>query len=538
MKQFGWEIVDPRKKTDTTRLKALVPKSDDIGTLAVGSYSSMYSYDQSYAYRDDNELINKYRDMSLVPEVDMAIDEVVNEMVITSENKPVATLKLDDFPASTEFKDKIKNEFATITSLLEFQNYAYDYARRWYIDGRLAFHIMIDSENPKLGIQDIRQLDPCTIRKITKVEKATDPNNISIIKDVKEFYLYNEQGVFSGLSNNSVQIAPDTIAYSSSGIVDPKTGSTLSHLHKALKIANQLAMIESALIIYRLSRAPERRVFYVDTGDLPRPKAEEYLKEQIARHRNKMVYDPTTGELVDKKNVMSMMEDYWLPRRGGTRATEIQTLEGGNNLSNLEDVQYFKEKLYHSLNVPLTRLQPDSTTGFSKDAVIVREELKFARFIDKLRKRFSIFLYDLLKKQLILKCIISPSDWPRIKDYIFIDYQRDSYFSELKDTELLSNKLDLLGNANNFLGTFFSKEYIWKTILNLSDDEIAKEKERIQLEKEEEAENSSTENTDMGLDTGMDTGGFDYENPESNENPITTSPEIESPNQTNPPTPI
>lgn len=514
MKYFGWEIIDPRKKMDTTRLRALVPKTEDIGTLAAGSYASMYSYDQTAIYRDDNELITKYRDMSLIPEVDMAIDEVVNEMVVTSENRPVVSLILDDFPASTNFKDKIKDEFSLILSMLEFQNYAYDFARRWYIDGRLAFQIMIDIDNPKLGIQDIRQLDACTIRKITQIEKTTDPNNINIIKNVKEFFLFNEQGVFSGVQNggtltgnSALPISQDSIAYASSGLVDPKTGCTLSHLHKALKVANQLSMIESALIIYRLSRAPERRVFYVDTGDLPRPKAEEYLKEQIARHRNKMVYDPSTGELVDKKNVLSMMEDYWLPRRGGTRATEIQTLEGGNNLSNLEDVQYFKEKLYHALNVPITRLQPDSTTGFSKDTAIVREELKFARFIDKLRKRFSIFLYDLLKKQLILKCIISPSDWSKIKDFIYIDYQRDSYFSEIKDAELMSDKLDILNSANSYVGTFFSKEYIWKNIMNMTDDQIQQEKDRIKLEKEEESNNPEETPESLGTDysTGFDT---------------------------------
>ena len=485
MKNFGWEIIDRSKPIDPSRIKAIVPKNDDISSLAVGSYSSTLSYDQQTYYRDDNELIGKYRDISLIPEVDIAIDEIINEMVVTSENRPIVELILDNFPASTDLKNKIKTEFQKVLSLLEFQTFAYDYARRWYIDGRLFFNIMIDFDNPKSGIQDIRQLDPCTIRKYRKIERTNDENNISIIKKIQEYYLYNENAVFSNISSNStIQIAPDAIAYSSSGIVDPRTGTVLSHLHKALKVANQLAMIESALIIYRLSRAPERRVFYVDTGDLPRAKAEEYLKEQIARHRNKMVYDPSTGELVDKKNVLSMMEDYWLPRRGGTRATEIQTLAGGTNLSNLEDVQYFKEKLYHSLNVPITRLMPDAATSFSKDSVIIREELKFARFIDKLRKRFTTFLYDLLKKQLILKAIISPNDWKKIKDYLYIDYQRDSYYSEIKDAELLSDRLELLNSSSQFVGTYFSKEYVQKEILKMSDDDIIQENERIIKEKE------------------------------------------------------
>lgn len=531
MKILGWEIVDTKKR-NLTDLKALVPKEEDAGSLAVGTaMSSYFSYEQSYTYKSDKDLINKYRDLSFMPEVDLAIEEVINEMIVTSENIPVINLILDNFPASDDFKEKIHNEFDYIIDLLDFQNNAYDFARRWYIDGRLFFHILIDMKKPKSGILDIRQLDAQTIKKVKEVEREYDENQVPIIKNVNEYYLYNETGTFTS-GPTDVRISCDSVAYSNSGIVDPKTGVVLSYLHKVLKIANQLSMIESALIIYRLARAPERRVFYIDTGDLPKAKAEDYLKEQIARHRNKMVYDPSTGELVDKKNVLSMMEDYWLPRRSGSRSTEIQTLEGGTNLSALDDVQYFKEKLYKSLNVPLSRLQPDATITYSKDSAITREELKFARFIDKLRKKFINFLYDLLRKQLILKGIITPNDWYRVKKFIFIDFQRDSFYTEIKNAELLSDRLSIINDANNYVGNLFSKEFLWKSILMFNDDQIQAIKDQIKEDKEgdgeEENPNQSASSEDLfGSGDDMGGGGTFEENPSS----PTTQPTPEIPTQ-------
>lgn len=500
MKILGWEIIDSKKRK-VEDLKALVPKDEDAGALALGSsMSSVFSFDQASSFVNDKELINKYRDLSFLPEVDHAIEEIINEMIVTSENTPVVSLVLDDLPHKEEFKNKIKSEFNYILNLLDFQNNAYDFCRRWYIDGRIFFHILIDMNKPKNGILDVRQLDAQTIKKVKEIERVPDENGVPIIKNVNEYFIYSENGSFSGTISD-VRISCDSIAYSNSGLVDPKTGIILSPLHKAMKVANQLSMIESALIIYRLARAPERRVFYVDTGDLPKAKAEEYLKEQIARHRNKMIYDPSTGEIVDKKNVLSMMEDYWLPRRGGSRSTEIQTLEGGTNLANLDDVIYFREKLYKSLNVPLSRLQPDATISYSKDSAIAREELKFARFIDKERKKFVNFLYDLLRKQLILKGIITPNDWYRIKPFIYIDFQRDSFYSELKNAEILSDRITIINDANQYVGTLLSEEFLWKEILRFTDDQIEEIKEQNKKAKEKDSSSS------MGEEDSFDTSG-------------------------------
>lgn len=522
MKILGWEIFDSKKRK-VEDLKAIVPKDEDAGALIVGSaMSSAFLYDQNTNYQSDNDLINKYRDLSFIPEVDSGIEEILNEAIVSSENKPVVNLVLDEFPASEEFKKIIHQEFNYILNLLDFQNNAYDYFRRFYIDGRIFFHILIDMKKPKNGIQDLRQLDSTTIKKIKEITRKNDENLVPIITDVNEYYLFNETGVYtSGISNSQdIKISLDSIAYSNSGLVDPKTGMVLSYLHKVLKVANQLSMIESAMIIYRLSRAPERRVFYIDTGDLPKAKAEEYLKEQISRHRNKMVYDQSTGELVDKKNILSMMEDYWLPRRGGTRATEIQTLEGANNLSQMEDVTYFKEKLYKSLNVPMSRLQPDASITYSKDSAIVREELKFSKFIDKIRKKFTNFLYDILRKQLILKGIITPNDWYRIKSYIYIDFQRDSFYSEIKNAELLSDRLDMLNSANTFVGSLLSKEFLWKEILRFSSEQIDENKEKMKLEKEEESGKDPMDDGMGGGDEFGDLGGGDEFDSQVPEEPV------------------
>ena len=509
MKILGWEIFDSKKK-NLKDLKAIVPKDDDSGALIIGSsMASVFQYDQTNNFQSDLDLINKYRDLSFIPELDFAIEEIVNESIITSENNAVINLVLDDFPASEDFKNLLHKEFKYILDLLDFQNNAYDYFRRFYIDGRIFFHILIDIKKPKNGILDVRQLDAITIKKVKEITRTYDENQVPIISKVDEYFLYNEIGITNNASSHTgqeIRISLDSIAYSNSGLIDPKSGMVLSYLHKAMKVANQLSMIESAMIIYRLSRAPERRVFYIDTGDLPKTKAEEYLKQQIDRHRNKMVYDSSTGELVDKKNILSMMEDYWLPRRGGTRATEIQTLEGANNLSQMEDVAYFREKLYKALNVPITRLQPDATITYSKDSAIAREELKFSKFIDKLRKKFINFLYDLLRKQLILKGYITPNDWYRIKSYIYIDFQRDSFYTEIKNAELLSDRLDMLNSANTYSGTLLSKEFMWKEILNFNSEQIDEIKEQMKKEKEEEDGNPE----DQPLDNEFgDLGGGD-----------------------------
>lgn len=542
MKILGWEIINPLKK-DVSKLKALVPKDSDSGANGPSSgeaMSSYFSFDQNASYTNDIELISKYRNVTFIPEVDMAIEEIINEMIITSENEPVVRLDLDRLDMSDSFKDRVTKEFDIILNLLNFQNNAYDYAKRWYVDGRIFFHILIDMKHPKLGIQDIRQLDALNIKKVKEVDRELDDNQIPIIKEVREYFIYNECGIHTtrNAASADIRISTDSIAYSNSGIVDPDTGMVLSNLHKALKVSNHLSMVETAMVIYRLTRAPERRVFYIDTGDLPKQKAEEYLREQMNRHRNKLSYDVTTGQLIDQKSILSMMEDYWMPRRGGTRGTEITTLESGQNLQNLEDVIYFREKLYKALNVPLLRLQPDATTTYSKDSAIIREELKFARFIDKIRNKFAFFLYDLLRKQLILKGLITPLDWDRLKQYIFIEFQRDSFYSEIKETELISDRISLLNDMNQFVGVLFSNEYVYKKILKLTNDEVEEMQKQLKDEKENkkikdgtavnEYESTGFDNTD--LDTDFDT----------TETPPSVEPETptETPPSTEPATPV
>lgn len=506
MKLLGWEIINPLKR-NLKNIKALVPKDDDSGAYSPSSgeaMASFFSFDQDASYNSDIDLISKYRNLTFIPEVDMAIEEIINEIIVSSENEPIVTLNLDQLEVSDSFKERIEEEFNYILNLLDFQNSAYEYARRWYIDGRIYFHILINMNNPRQGILDIRQLDSMNIRKVKEVDRENDENQIPVIKEVREYFVYSDKGIQTNRStmNSEIRISADSVAYSNSGIIDPNSGIILSNLHKALKIANHLSMIETALVIYRLTRAPERRVFYIDTGDLPKQKAEEYLREQMNRHRNKLSYDVTTGQLIDQKSILSMMEDYWMPRRGGTRGTEITTLESGQNLQNMEDVQYFKEKLYKSLNVPILRLQPDASVSYSKDSAIIREELKFAKFIDKQRKKFSFFLYDLLRKQLILKNLITPAEWTSIKQSIFIKFQKDSFYSEIKEAELLADRLSLLNDMSSFLGTMFSNNFAYKHIFKLDNTDI----EDIRREIEEEKENKNQK------EDGMYSGDTSLEN--------------------------
>lgn len=524
MKILGWEIIKPKK--NIKNLKALVPSNLDSGGYSppsVEAQASYFSFDQNASYTTDIELITKYRNLVFIPEVDMAIEEIINEMVVTSENDAIVVLDQDTLHVSDALKDKIKHEFNYLLGLLNFQDLAYDYARRWYVDGRIFFHDLIDMKNPKLGIKDIRLLDSLCVRKVKEVSRELDENEIPIISDVREYFLYNEVGIHTTrqAAGADVIISPDAISYATSGLIDPSTGMVISNLHKALKIANHLSMIETALVIYRLTRAPERRAFYIDTGDLPKQKAEEYLREQMNRHRNKLTYDVTTGQLMDQKSILSMMEDYWLPRRGGARGTEITTLESGQNLQNIEDVVYFREKLYKSLNVPILRLQADTTVSYSKDSAIIREELKFARFIDKLRKKFSFFLYDLLRKQLILKNIISPIDWEEMKQNIFIKFQKDSFYTEMKQTELLSDRISLLNDMNAYVGVLFSNEYIYKNVLKMSEDQVEEIQQQLKEEKKVKENNTGEAVNDL------ESGGFDsFDNQEE---PITPAPDEENP---------
>ena len=541
MKILGWEIINS-KKQNVKSLKALVPKDSDSGGWSPSSgnlMSSVFSFDQQSSFSSEIDLIRKYRDLMFIPEVDLAIEEIINEMIVTSGSDSIATLILDNLAVSETFKTKIRNEFDYILNVLDFQENAYEYARRWYVDGRLFFHLLIDMNNPRKGIIDIRPLDAMNIRKVREIQRTPDENQIPIITEVEEYFVYNEMGlatIKNVATESEIRISTDSIAYSNSGLVDPQSGVILSNLHKALKIANHLSMIETAMVIYRLTRAPERRVFYIDTGDLPKAKAEEYLQEQMNRHRNKMTYDVVSGQMVDQKSILSMMEDYWMPRRGGTRGTEITTLESGQNLQNMEDVQYFKEKLYRSLNVPILRLQADNSFTYSKDSAIIREELKFARFIDKQRKKFSMFLYDILRKQLILKNLITPSEWNNIKQDIYIRFQRDSFYSEIKDAELLSDQVSLMNDMTSFMGTIFSNNFIYKKVLKMTSEEIEQLQNELKEEKAiKELETGESVNSSENMYTNdMENYGTPQEEFSQEEEP---TPSEEEPTPTAPTTP-
>ena len=386
-------------------------------------------------------------------------------------------------------KKKIREEFNTILSLLEFQKKGHDIFRRWYVDGRCYYHMIIDKNNPKAGIKELRYIDPRKIKKIRQVNRKKDPKTgIDLVTNIDEFYVYNEKGLQQGINTSGIQIAGDSIAYCPSGLIDQNSGRILSHLHKAIKPVNQLRMIEDSLVIYRISRAPERRIFKIDVGNLPKVKAEQYLRDVMNRYRNKLVYDSSTGEIRDDRNHMSMLEDFWLPIREGGRGTDVQTLPSGQNLGEIEDIKYFQKRLYRSLNVPVSRLteeSPGTVVGAGRSTEVTRDELKFTKFVQRLRKKFTGLFVDMLRTQLILKGIINDEDWHEMKEHINFNFLKDGHFSELKDAELLQNRIDTLDRMQSYIGTFYSKTYVQKYVLQMSDTEIARTKDEIKQESSE-----------------------------------------------------
>ena len=417
------------------------------------------------------------------------------------DEKPVE-IDTDNLNQSAKVKQAIQEEFYTVLKLFDFNRRAQDYYRRWYIDGRIYFHKVIDTAKPKQGITDIRYIDPRKIRLVREVKKDKDPKTqVNFVKEVKEFFIYDEKGLATkpgqykvGENSKALKITKDAVAYCPSGLVDQDKNLSLSYLHKAIRPANQLRMMENAVVIYRITRAPERRIFYVDTGNLPKLKAEQYLKDIMDRYRNKLVYDANTGEIRDDKKFMSMLEDFWMPRREGGRGTEIQTLPGGQNLGEMADVEYFQRKLYQSLNVPVSRLEQQAGLNFGRSAEISRDELKFTKFINKLRKRFSSLFDDLLKTQLILKGIITEDDWNEIKDNIHYRFASDAYYAESKDQEILRSRIEVLNGMAQYVGQYYSKEYVQKEILRLSDDQIS----QIDKEINSEAENVEPQEYEEG----------------------------------------
>jgi hypothetical protein len=473
---------------------SFVPPQEDgaLDTYRMGGYYGTY-LDLDGASKSEQELIKRYRDISIMADVDLAVEDIVNESIANIDEDPPVELNLDGVDKkiiSESIKEKIFDEFKKLLKIMQFDMRAHDYFRRWYIDGRLNFHKVIDVDRKHEGIQDIRYIDPRKIKKVREIEKVRDPKTgVDFIKGVKEFFIFNAKGLGNvsghGVTSPNTQglkITKDSIAFCPSGLADQDNNMVLSYLHKAIKPANQLRMMENSLVIYRLARAPERRIFYVDVGNLPKLKAEQYLKDTMNRFRNKITYDANTGALTDDKRYMSMLEDFWLARREGGKGTEIDTLPGGENLGQIDDVLYFQKKLYQALNVPMSRLEQQGGLNFGRAAEITRDELKFVKFIDKLQKRFSLLFQDLLRTQLLLKGILTEDDWEKIKDDIRYKFAQDAYYAEAKEQEILKARYDLLAVVVPFQGVYVSKEYIQKEILRLTDEEIALEEKRMKKE--------------------------------------------------------
>jgi len=446
-----------------------------------------YSVDFDGTVRNDYELITRYREMVLQPECDSAVDDVVNETICGNFDDVPIAVELSNLKQSEKIKKLIREEFDEILRLLDFDNRSYEIFRRWYVDGRLFYHKVIDPKNPRGGMIELRYIDPRKIRKVTEYEEKKPGElrgvdlNTQLTQKSASYFLYNPKGLKNS-TNQGMRIAPDSVTYCHSGIQDLNKNMVLSHLHKAIKAVNQLRMIEDSLVIYRLSRAPERRIFYIDVGNLPKNKAEQYLREVMGRYRNKLVYDANTGEIKDDKKFMSMLEDFWLPRREGGRGTEITTLPGGQNLGELEDVKYFQKKLYKSLNVPNSRLETETTFNIGRAAEITRDEVKFQKFVARLRKRFGELFVDLLKTQLILKGIVSIEEWEDMKEHIQFDYIADNYFSELKDIEIRNERINQVAAMDPYVGKYFSIEYMRRQVIKQTDQEIVEIDEQIEQE--------------------------------------------------------
>ena len=478
---FGFKITRKKDEGESFTL----PSSDD-GTIEVAG-GGFYSQTLDVDGRDktENDLIRRYRDIAIQPECDSAIEDIVSEGIASNEYDAPVALRLDRLEYSSKVKKRINEEFDRVLQLLDFNIKGHDIFRRWYVDGRIYYHKVIDKKEPRKGIKELRYIDPRKIKKVREVIKdRPDPvTGIDKQKQTLEYYLYNEKVVDnSATPQSALKITTDSIAFCPSGLVDQTKGSVLSYLHKAIKPVNQLRMIEDALVIYRISRAPERRIFYIDVGNLPKIKAEQYLKDVMSRYRNKLVYDASTGEIRDDRNHMSMLEDFWLPRREGGRGTEITTLPGGSNLGEIEDIVYFQRKLYRSLNVPMSRMEAEQNFSIGRSTEITRDELKFSKFVQRLRKKFSALFHDVLRTQLVLTGVIAEEEWDKIKEHIQYDFLQDGHFAELRDAEILRERIDMLGQVEPYVGNFFSKTWVQKNILRQTDEEI----QEIENEIEEE----------------------------------------------------
>jgi hypothetical protein len=474
---LGFQITrqtDDTEKPAEAKQAFTVPSPDDgTTTISAGGYFGQY-LDMEVTAKNDIDLIKRYREVAQHPECDMAVEDIINEAIVSDERDQSVTVSLDKLAISDSIKGKIRDEFDEVMRLLNFDEKGHDIFRRWYVDGRIYFHKVIDPKSPRKGLTEIRYIDPRKIKKVREVTKKRDSKGkgIEIVEKTAEWFVYNEKGISAANTNAGLKISTDSITYVTSGVIDQTKNMVMGHLHKAIKPVNQLRMIEDAVVIYRIVRAPERRVFYVDVGNLPKVKAESYLRDVMARYRNKLVYDASTGEIRDDRKHMSMLEDFWLPRREGAKGTEVTTLAGGQNLGEISDVQYFQKKLYKSLNVPISRMESENGFNMGRAAEITRDELKFTKFVARLRKRFASLFNDILKTQLVLKGIITIEDWTKIKEHIQYDYLKDGYFSELKNAEMLKERLSLANEISPYIGKYFSVNYIRKNVLRQSDEDI------------------------------------------------------------------
>ena len=517
-KLFGFSIED--NEPQSSNIVSPIPPSNEDGNdhyLTSGFFGQYV--DIEGVYKTEFELIRRYREMALHPECDSAIEDIVNETLVSDSNDSPVELNLDHLNASDGIKQKVRDEFKFILELLDFQSKAHEIYRNWYIDGRLYYNKVIDIKKPHEGIQELRYIDAIKMRYVRK-QKKNEKDRLSNINtnnpmdyefpELEEYYLYTPKNVYPTSTPSSmggdqgIKFTKDSITYCTSGLVDRNKGSTLSYLHKAIKSLNQLRMIEDSLVIYRLSRAPERRIFYIDVGNLPKVKAEQYLRDVMMRYRNKLVYDASTGEVRDDKKYMAMLEDFWLPRREGGRGTEISTLPGGQNLGEITDIEYFKKKLYKALNVPISRIEGDGGFNLGRSSEILRDEVKFSKFVGRLRKRFSAMFSDMLRTQLLLKNIITPEDWEVMREHIQYDFLYDNHFTELKETELQNERLALLGATEPYIGKYYSQDWVRRKVLRQTDEEID---EQDALIEQEIADGVIPDPADMMLDP-EGTGGM------------------------------
>jgi hypothetical protein len=488
---FGFKI--ERKKEEAPSPSFAPPLNEDGAVVvAEGGVYGMY-VDLDGSIRTEGELVTRYRDMATYPEIDYAVDDIVNEAIVADPKKEIVELNLDDLKQPDNIKKMILDEFNNVKQILEFNQHAYEIFRKWYVDGRLYYHFIIDDENPRAGLKELRYIDPRKMRKVKQVKKKKVKNNVSVVSDIEEFYMYSDKGFqtkaagtadFSQSGQTGIKIAKDSIVHVTSGLVNVNGDLVVGYLHKAIKPLNQLKSMEDSLVIYRISRAPERRIFYIDVGNLPKMKAEQYLRDIMTKFKNKLVYDSQTGEVRDDRKFMTMLEDFWLPRREGGKGTEITTLPGGQNLGEIDDIVYFQRRLYKALNVPVTRLDPEAQFNLGRATEISRDEVKFSKFITRLRAKFAELFNKCLEKQLILKGIITSEDWAEFKDAFKYEFAQDNHFAELRNTEILRDRVSMMRDMSDFVGRYYSNEWVRRNVLYQTEEDMKEIDKQIEEEQD------------------------------------------------------